>query len=532
MSLTLDILKAKYPEVHESYQLQEQLPESRYDEKLQFWRENGISCFERWVVPYFLEREKEKKRCCLRLNYPPDGKCEQCTNGKCRYDRVCFMCGKEGHGAFQSYPGGKMKGELKCPTHRNFLAQLAAIRKQYGMEEDDIRALFTPPATKPSAPAPAPAPASAAAKGGSKGGESKEAKATAKVNGKAEEKAAPPAPVAAGAGASAGTGGEKQTAAAVVRGGRQKTPLPPEKAAADSKNNAAGKEKGSPTTVAAAAARASPTPAALPAPAQSNGHRHPPGAADDGDDDDDEEVPAPAPAPVPAPAPRSRGPPASPQRTGPTAVLPVTPKATADAPPPGSPPALFLGETSAGNSTSSASTTSGRRTEAGLTIDPSLAIPASSVPMASPLGPAHTYELHESNDYGPASILNFGMTRIVKASAGGGSGELNGGMPAYRGQLTNARSTEEVAVTVWVRPPAGSPAQIDALALNRELKTLRMLAAAGAQVARVLHKGVLDIAYPPGPGGTDISAIVSEHSEYGTLDMYLSSYVQVRALSA
>ena len=152
--------------------------------------------------------------------------------------------------------------------------------------------------------------------------------------------------------------------------------------------------------------------------------------------------------------------------------------------------------------------------------------------MASPLGPAHTYELHESNDYGPASILNFGMTRIVKASAGGGSGELNGGMPAYRGQLTNARSTEEVAVTVWVRPPAGSPAQIDALALNRELKTLLMLAAAGAQVARVLHKGVLDIAYPPGPGGTDISAIVSEHSEYGTLDMYLSSYVQVRALSA
>lgn len=107
-----------------------------------FWEANGINCFDRWSVPYFLEREKEKKRPCLRLNYPPDGKCNDCTRGNCRYDKICFMCGLEGHGAFQSFPGGKMKGEYKCEKHRKYLHQLDMIKLQHGLDEDDVRALF------------------------------------------------------------------------------------------------------------------------------------------------------------------------------------------------------------------------------------------------------------------------------------------------------------------------------------------------------------------------------------------------------
>jgi hypothetical protein len=55
------------------------------------------------------------------------------------------MCGLEGHGAFQSFPGGKLKGELKCTKHRNFLSQLGMIRLQHGIDEDGLRALFKLP---------------------------------------------------------------------------------------------------------------------------------------------------------------------------------------------------------------------------------------------------------------------------------------------------------------------------------------------------------------------------------------------------
>jgi hypothetical protein len=79
------------------------------------------------------------------LNYPPDGKCNDCVKGTCRYDKICFMCGLEGHGAFQSYPGGKLKGELKCTKHRNFLSQLGMIRLQHGIDEEGLKVLFKLP---------------------------------------------------------------------------------------------------------------------------------------------------------------------------------------------------------------------------------------------------------------------------------------------------------------------------------------------------------------------------------------------------
>jgi hypothetical protein len=55
------------------------------------------------------------------------------------------MCGLEGHGAFQSYPGGKLKGELKCTKHRNFLSQLGMIRLQHGIDEEGLKVLFKLP---------------------------------------------------------------------------------------------------------------------------------------------------------------------------------------------------------------------------------------------------------------------------------------------------------------------------------------------------------------------------------------------------
>lgn len=73
------------------------------------------------------------------------------------------MCGLEGHGAFQSFPGGKLKGELKCTKHRNFLSQLGMIRLQHGIDEDGLRALFKLPlqAAKKTTAAPAVAAATA-----------------------------------------------------------------------------------------------------------------------------------------------------------------------------------------------------------------------------------------------------------------------------------------------------------------------------------------------------------------------------------
>ena len=62
------------------------------------------------------------------------------------------MCGMEGHGAFQSYPGGKMKGELKCPKHRSFLAQLSAIKLQHGLDEEGLKALFKTPTSSAATP--------------------------------------------------------------------------------------------------------------------------------------------------------------------------------------------------------------------------------------------------------------------------------------------------------------------------------------------------------------------------------------------
>jgi serine/threonine protein kinase len=92
-----------------------------------------------------MEREKERKRPCLRLNYPPDGKCNDCIRGSCRYDKICFVCGNEGHGAFQTFPGGKMKGELKCAKHRNYVAQMLILKNQYGLDDEEVRAIFIPP---------------------------------------------------------------------------------------------------------------------------------------------------------------------------------------------------------------------------------------------------------------------------------------------------------------------------------------------------------------------------------------------------
>ena len=150
-----------------------------------------------------MEREKEKKRPCLRLNYPSDGKCNDCIKNACRccvhllfvcmpthpsrciirlvvvitlafspltsltrydrYDKMCFMCGLEGHGAFQvviiiififyigcfnycifhqTYPGGKLKGEFKCTKYRGYQTQLTSIKAGYPVTEEEIISLF------------------------------------------------------------------------------------------------------------------------------------------------------------------------------------------------------------------------------------------------------------------------------------------------------------------------------------------------------------------------------------------------------
>jgi len=225
-------VQSKYPEVYESYSMQASLPESKYQEKIKFWEVSQISCFERWTIPYFLEREKEKKRPCLRLNYPPDGKCNDCNRGTCRYDKVCFMCGVEGHGAFQSFPGGKLKGELKCTKHRNFLSQLGMIRLQHGIDEDGLRQLFKLPAYTASTHAPgttgvgaaatgAGAAGAAAAAGKRSAGSAATAGTTAATTAVSEAAAAGGSPVTAAnasgsTGTSEGSGGAAATASSAT----------------------------------------------------------------------------------------------------------------------------------------------------------------------------------------------------------------------------------------------------------------------------------------------------------------------------
>eukprot|EP01041_Mallomonas_annulata_P006001 gene6001-12094_t len=144
LTLTPHSLLQKYPEVHQYFTLQLGCQEPQYEEKLKFWDNKNIKCFERWTVPYFVEREKDRKRPCLRLNFRPNGKCKDCTADCCIYDSICFMCGLEGHGAFHTHPGGKHQGKFKCNVHRKVIEQLAEIKTIYKLSEDDILSILTP----------------------------------------------------------------------------------------------------------------------------------------------------------------------------------------------------------------------------------------------------------------------------------------------------------------------------------------------------------------------------------------------------
>jgi len=106
-----------------------------------FWNDRGIKCFEPWTIPYFVQRDKERKRPCLRLNHP-SGICVACQDGSCKFEKGCFFCGKEGHGAFQVHPGGKLKGQLRCSKHRNFVNQLEILKTEYHVSEKDLQRMF------------------------------------------------------------------------------------------------------------------------------------------------------------------------------------------------------------------------------------------------------------------------------------------------------------------------------------------------------------------------------------------------------
>lgn len=156
MSLTKATLSREYPEVFTHFQLLSKYSDNpRCHEKMQGWRRVGISCYESWSVPYFLEREREKKRPCLKLNYPRDGVCGDCANKTCRYDATCFMCGKEGHGAYTIHISGKLKGSLRCTLHAKFLEQMEAIENKYQLNEEGVQEVFDAKNTKPNKATPA-----------------------------------------------------------------------------------------------------------------------------------------------------------------------------------------------------------------------------------------------------------------------------------------------------------------------------------------------------------------------------------------
>jgi hypothetical protein len=88
----------------------------------------------------------------LRLNHPPEGKCIECNRGNCRYEKICFLCGNENHGAFQTQQAGKYKGQLKCAKHRKLRQQLELIKLHHTITDEALYQLFAstyPPILEP-----------------------------------------------------------------------------------------------------------------------------------------------------------------------------------------------------------------------------------------------------------------------------------------------------------------------------------------------------------------------------------------------
>jgi hypothetical protein len=131
------------------------------------------------------------------------------------------------------------------------------------------------------------------------------------------------------------------------------------------------------------------------------------------------------------------------------------------------------------------------------------------------------FELNENNEYGNGCVLRFNMTFPIKDTA------LSGGPAVFKGSLTSARGTDDVAVYVWRRVGG-----INTEMMKKELKTLRILSQAsggcsgGGMIAKILHKGTIDIRYPTNTGA-ELSCIVTEYSDFGTLDRHLLSFCQV-----
>ena len=93
----------------------------------------------------------------------------------------------------------------------------------------------------------------------------------------------------------------------------------------------------------------------------------------------------------------------------------------------------------------------------------------------------------------------------------------------YRGSFSSGRELlgeKDVSVKIWRKGGGG----VDIGLLTDELKTLRALASSGVNVARIMHSGVIDLVYPP-VNGAEYRCIVSEASELGYLDQYISNYL-------
>jgi len=125
-----------------------------------------------------------------------------------------------------------------------------------------------------------------------------------------------------------------------------------------------------------------------------------------------------------------------------------------------------------------------------------------------------SYELTDEDSFEAPAILRFSLTFPLKQQS---SSISSTPIPIYKGILTSTRGNENVSVFVWRKNLS-----LDATRFEAELKELRLLASSCRHVARIMHNSLLDVRYPPN-SGQELSCIVSEYSEYGSLEQFVQS---------
>ena len=409
------------------------------------------------------------------------------------------MCGQEGHGAFQSFSSGKMRGEMKCSKHRTFLSQMAAIREQYGLNEEDVMEIFQPklPAAVPSATSiTSSATASATSTSSSNPSSPIVTSPTPSATTSATTQVAPPSL------AQPNSNFQIMNPSASPLSNSNPTSTITTPTTYDANGNAATKASGSlfgygienegnsgnwnQTLSVSSILNGSMISNAVPSNPSTNSVANSlsPGVSQFsawGNSSNSNSNPS------------SSNP--NPNIFNIGGIL--------SASPPSKSPGLGLGLSELGLGLGNLNIAGGLNSTPATNSNSNSNIP--------------TYEIVDNEDYNNSNTnLKISMSSALKDSTG------TGGL-WYKGLISTVNSrgaTEEtpVAIFAWRKAPS-----VDERNLKQELKTLRILAnSSNNLVAKMLYRKAIDLPPSAATGKVDLSVVVSEYSEYGYLDRYMS----------